>query len=117
MKRIATLLAGGLGLAACATTAPTPTATAAPRPTISTAGLQRVMGQSAAALVALFGDPAQDVREDSARKLQFAGGGCVLDTYLYPAGGGEPVVTHVDARSPVGEDVDRAACVEALTRR
>ncbi len=42
----------------------------------------------------------------------------MLDAYLYPpAPGREPVVTHVDARLPSGEDIDRASCVAALSRR
>ena len=53
-----------------------------------------------------------------ARKLQFLGPNCVLDAYLYPTRrGGDPVVTHVDARHPDGRDIDRAACVDALSRR
>ena len=42
------------------------------------------MGQSAQALVALFGDANLDVREGPARKLQFSSPVCVLDAYLYP---------------------------------
>ena len=43
---------------------------------------------------------------------------CVLDVYLYPPrGGGDPVVTHVDARLPDGRDMDRSSCVAALSRR
>jgi hypothetical protein len=81
-------------------------------------GLELIMGRSAAALVALFGNPGLDIREGPARKLQFLGSACVLDAYLYPPRrGGDPVVTHVDARQPDGRDMDRAACVEALSRR
>src|SRR5690242_17530407 len=80
------------------------------------AGLERVMGQSAPALIALFGEPDADVREGDARKLQFAGPICVLDTYLYPKHG-KQVVTYVDARQPSGAAIDRASCVAALTRR
>ena len=69
-------------------------------------------------LAAQFGKADLDVREGSARKLQFVGPACVLDTYLYPpAVGGEPIVTHVDARLPDGRDMDRASCVAALSRR
>ena len=76
------------------------------------------MGRNARALVALLGDPGLDVREGPARKLQFLGPACVLDAYLYPPrGGGEPVVTHVDARMPDGRDIDRASCVAALSLR
>ena len=83
-------------------------------PIISTSGLERVLGHDARALTALFGEPALDVREDQARKLQFAGPICVLDAYLYAKSGREPVVTYVDARQPDGRDIDRASCVAAL---
>ncbi len=83
-----------------------------------TAGLERVTGQTAAALTQLFGQPDADVREGTARKLQFQSGICVLDAYLYPPkSGAEPRVTHLDAREPDGSAIDRASCVAALTRR
>jgi hypothetical protein len=76
-----------------------------------------IMGRNAASLVALFGQPALDVQEGSARKLQFSGQNCVLDAYLYPPRErAEPIVTYVDARFPDGRDADRAACVAALRR-
>ncbi len=110
------ILASGLTLSACATT--TPIATTTTQPMANIAGLERVLGQSATQLTALFGEPEQDFREEGARKLQFSNGRCVLDTYLYPESRGrEPVVTYVDARNRQGEDVDRAACVEELARR
>jgi hypothetical protein len=91
---------------------------APPAPVYSTNGLESVMGQNARALVALFGSPDLDAREGTARKLQFLGPACVLDAYLYPPrAGGEPVVTHVDARLPDGRDMDRSSCVAALSRR
>jgi hypothetical protein len=117
-RRIGASLALALLLAGCAATpAPRPAAPAAPfvRPVVSASGLQAVIGRTAAVLAAQFGKADLDVREGSARKLQFAGPACVLDTYLYPpAGGGEPIVTHVDARLPDGRDMDRASCVAAL---
>ena len=82
-----------------------------------TLGLERVIGQDAAGLTALFGRPDADFREGSSRKLQFQSGICVLDAYLYPKGSGEPKVTYVDAREPDGSAIDRASCVAALTRR
>jgi hypothetical protein len=117
-------LAAALLLAGCASTATeAPTVIPAPRvvqrtvPLTST-GLESVLGRTARTLEALFGKPGLDVREGKARKLQFAGPACVLDAYLYPpAAGGEPIVTHVDARLPDGRDLDRASCVAALTRR
>ncbi len=81
-------------------------------------GLEAVLGQNAATLKSLFGKPRLDVQEVVGRKLQFSGKACVLDAFLYPDGkGGQPVVTHVDARRSDGAEVDRASCVNALRRR
>jgi hypothetical protein len=90
---------------------------ATPRPQ-SVAGLEAVMGRTAQALMSQFGQPDLDVREGTARKLQFSNQVCVLDTYLYPQRqGAEPVVTHVDARLPDGRDLDSASCVASLSLR
>ncbi len=117
---IARLLPLGLAmaLAACATT-PLPQTSAPTRtPILSGAGLERVMGKNARALQGLFGSPDLDVREGTARKLQYAGPICVLDAYLYPpAAGREPLVRYIDARTPAGDDFDRASCIAALSRR
>ena len=89
-------------------------ATASP-PTRAVAGLEAALGRTAAQLTARFGPAALDIREGTARKLQFEGPACILDAYLYPpAAGGEPIVTHIDARLPDGRDFDRASCVAAL---
>ena len=91
-----------------------------PTPQVPTAEpiLQNVVGRNARLLESQFGKPDLDVREGNARKLQFASPVCVLDAYLYPPrGGGEPVVTYVDARLPDGRDMDRASCIAALSRR
>ncbi|HYJ31295.1 MAG TPA: hypothetical protein VEW25_13265 [Allosphingosinicella sp.] len=121
--RGASMLAGAVLLAACAPRAVGDVAPAAtrrpppgPPPTRAVAGLETVIGRTAAALSALFGAPALDIREGSARKLQFENATCVLDAYLYPpAAGGEPIVTHVDTRLTDGRDLDRASCVAALS--
>lgn len=90
----------------------------APRPTISTRGLEAVMGKDANALIRLFGQPRLDVIEVQGRKLQFSGRACILDAYLYPDGrNGTEVVTHVDARRSDGAEVDRIQCVNALMAR
>lgn len=119
MMRLRLFTLGPLAvLAACGPAGRIPVVSAPPPPTRSEAGLDRVLGRDARALISLFGTPNQDVREDAARKLQYASGVCVLDAYLYPsAPGREPVVTHVDARLPTGEDIDRASCIAALSRR
>ena len=84
----------------------------------TTAGLESVIGRTARVLVAQFGRPDLDLREGPARKLQFLGPACVLDAYLYPPrGGGEPIVTHIDARLPDGREMDRASCIAALGAR
>jgi hypothetical protein len=76
------------------------------------------MGSTTRALTAQFGRPDLESREGNARRLQFMAPACVLDAYLYPPrGGGEPVVTHVDARLPDGREMDRSSCVAALTAR
>jgi hypothetical protein len=96
----------------------------APRPVpqpqvLQLPGLEGVIGANAAALVGQFGVPRIDLAEGDARKLQFASGACVLDIFLYPpAGGGEPRATHVAARrASDGSEVDRAACIAALSQR
>jgi len=107
--------------AGCATTVtPSPPPVAVTRsPPMTKTGLDRVLGQTARGLTALFGEADQDVREaEGARRIQFAGPICILDAYLYPPrSGGEGEVTYVDARQPDGKDIDRASCVAALTRR
>ncbi|WP_375380398.1 hypothetical protein [uncultured Sphingomonas sp.] len=121
--RLAAMLAGTVALAGCATvpTGPGPQRAARiPIPYAST-GLERVIGQNAAGLTQLFGEPDADVREGTARRLQFSGPICVLDAYLYPKGpkdrAADPTVTYLDAREPDGSPIDRASCVAALTRR
>jgi hypothetical protein len=118
--RIAIALTGAALLSACvpARVSGPAVPSAPPPPTYSILGLESVMGQSARALIGLFGDPDLDVREGGARKLQFLGPACVLDAYLYaPRAGADPIVTHIDARLPDGRDIDRSSCVAALSRR
>jgi hypothetical protein len=113
--RASVLLLCGALLTGCVTSTVDTPPVPAPRP-YSTLGLEGVIGSTAQALVAQFGRPALDLREGSARKVQFSGPACVLDAYLYPArDGAEPVVTHVDARLPDGRETDRSSCVAALS--
>lgn len=106
-------------LSACASTprpvaAPTVVRSAPMRPM----GLERVLGQNARELVALFGTADQIVKEEAATRMQFRSPICVLDAYLYaPSAGREPQVTYVDTRLADGKDIDRASCVAALARR
>jgi hypothetical protein len=120
---IVTLLVAG-----CASTpAPAPRPAAPPertaaaypvRPVLDKRGLEAVIGKDVGTLKRMFGEPRLDVVEVVGRKLQFTGKACVLDAFLYPDGkGGAEIVTHVDARRSDGAAVDRAACVDALTRR
>jgi hypothetical protein len=112
-------LAAALLLAGCVPSTTTEQAapvTTPPAPTLSRIGLESVLGKDARVLEAQFGRPELDIREGSARKLQFANQVCILDAYLYPSRqGAEPLVTHVDARYPDGRDFDRASCVASLS--
>lgn len=102
-------------LVGCAPTATRPGGPALPRPL--PASPTQLIGTNATGLTRLFGNPRLDIRDPTARKLQFANGRCVLDAYLYaPAAGREPLVTYVEARDPQGTAVDSAACARALTR-
>jgi hypothetical protein len=77
-----------------------------------------VMGADARSLQKLLGAPRLDIRDPAARKLQFANAQCVLDAYLYPPGiNREPIVTHVDARSVAGDEMDWATCAGLLRKR
>jgi hypothetical protein len=113
---LALLLLGGCVSSPGEPVRPPPPASAPIRNTPYTIiGLESVIGRNARFLEAQFGRPVLDIREGSARKLQFAGAACTLDAYLYPPrAGGDPIVTHVDARLPDGRDFDRASCVAAL---
>lgn len=73
---------------------------------------QPLIGLDAKRLIDRFGTPRLDIRDRSVRKLQFAVGPCVLDTYLYvEARGREPVVTYIDTRRAAdGADVDPSSC-------
>lgn len=124
MKKL--ILIGTLALGACgeggvippprAGYVPVPSQRPAPGPAAPMpANLAAIQGATAPRLIARFGKPQLDVSEGTARKLQFSGPICVLDTYLYPQSRGEPVVTHVDARQRDGRPIDEASCVAALS--
>ena len=87
--------------------------------TMRIAGLDGVIGASAGQLVRRFGTPQLDIVEGDARKLQFAGEACVLDIFLYPPReGATATASHIEARrASDGRDVDRAACIGALSGR
>ena len=105
-------------VAGCTTPAPRPQPVATLTAPMRPVGLERVLGIDARGLTDLFGKSDQDVREATARRLQYVGPICILDAYLYtPKTGGEQVVTYVDARQPNGREIDRASCVAALVRR
>ena len=100
--------------------APTPTPPPFRPPTVEQVpGVEGLINQNAAGLIAQLGAPRLDVHEGDMRKLQFVGQACVLDVFLYPLRqGAEPVATAVQARRQSdGQDVDKAACVQALLRR
>ena len=67
----------------------------------------------------LFGTPSLQVREGAGLKLQYRGGGCVLDAYLYAPENGQGIerVTYVDARLTSGADTDASACEAQIERK
>lgn len=82
-------------------------------------GLAGVIGSPATALIRRFGAPRLDLAEGDARRLQFAGRGCVLDIFLYPLAIGAPLTaTHVEARLRRGGAVtDPGACIREIEKR
>lgn len=103
-----------LSLAACMRAPQQPPASA-PAPVVEVPkGRGELNGLTANELVGHFGMPALQIREGTSLKLQFRGRACVLDAYLYPQSGGTLRVTHVDARSLNGADMDQAACISSL---
>jgi hypothetical protein len=130
MRTVAALTAASLLLGGCVgASRPAPARGSvgeAPRSTIvvvpqvmAAKGLEGVIGADAAALTRRLGNPRIDLIEGDARKLQFAGGACVLDIYLYPLGAGaEPTATHVDARlRRGGAATDAGACIREIAGR
>lgn len=81
-------------------------------------GLAGVIREDRASLTRRFGVPRLDVVEGDMRKLQFTGSACVLDIFLYPLSpNGEPVATWLEARRESdGAAVDRASCIQSLSR-
>ena len=105
-----------LFLAACATRPQAPVVVQPPPVPKPAQPPSRIIGLSAQELVGHFGNPALQVREGVALKLQFRSPRCVLDAYLYPpeSGSGVARVTYIDTRQPGGAAVDQAACISAL---
>ncbi|KAB7647530.1 hypothetical protein [Polymorphobacter fuscus] len=102
-----------LVLAGCAAT-PAPVV-APPPPAPPPPGLQRLIGQDAAAVTRLLGPASLDRTEGPARQLQFVRPVCVLDVYLYPATpGGVPHVRTAAARKPDGSRIDPGACLSLI---
>lgn len=108
-----------LSLAACAsdTTAPSPEPQPLPAPLRPSSHQHGTLtGLDVAQLGELLGSPTLQVREGPGLKLQYRGGGCVLDAYLYAPVDGHGVerVTHADARLPSGANTDVAGCEAAI---
>ncbi|MDQ3074348.1 MAG: hypothetical protein M3Q88_01880 [Pseudomonadota bacterium] len=105
-------------VAGCGTTQKPEVSPARPVP-IDRAERGDLIGLDSATLIERFGRAQFQVREGDGSKLQFAGGSCVLDAYLYPAtsGGGSPRVIHVDTRDREGRVVGQAACIRMIEAR
>lgn len=106
MRRLTLSLA--MFLAGCAS-APEPISGPS-RPATRPTGLIGLTGQEIANRLGVV--PTLQIREGNGTKLQFRTRSCVLDAYLYPpARGGQPLVEHVDTRSPSGADYSEPACL------
>lgn len=124
MRKTALLTLALLSLSGCAggaastpKTIVSPGANAFRSPAVqSSAGIESVIGQAAAALTRRFGEARIDLSEGDARKLQFTADDCVLDVFLYPLeANSTPVATHIEARSRIGgESTDRGRCITAV---
>ncbi|MCY7270871.1 MAG: hypothetical protein LH485_02270 [Sphingomonas bacterium] len=103
-------------VAACASTPAVKPAAVIGKPTGRPGGA--LLGLDVHDLGQRFGQPAFQVQEGPGTKLQWAGGGCVLDVYLYPpeSGSGLARVTYADARRPSGVDIDVASCLALMGR-
>ena len=114
MRRIAPALV--LTLAACSTIPKTTPEPVVIKPSPKPSG--ELVGMTVHELGLRFGQPQFQVQEGPGTKLQWAGGGCVLDVYLYPPTSGRGVerVTFADARRPSGADVDVRSCLSLMGR-
>ena len=115
--RFLAIAASSLALVACATRPPAPVEQ--PRPAPQPAQPRSsgdLIGLTAGELGQRFGQPGFQVREGPGLKLQWSGGGCVLDAFLYTPAEGRGVerVTYVDTRRPSGDSTDQAGCIAAL---
>lgn len=82
------------------------------------AGNGSLIGLDARAVLRQYGQPRLDIRDPTARKLQYSGERCVLDIYLYPpAESREPVVSYIEARTAEGNPVDAGMCSRALRQQ
>ncbi len=79
---------------------------------------QPILGTSASALIARFGEPRLDIRDPAARKLQFGNAQCVLDVYFYaPAERREPLASFAEARqAATGAAMPWPDCAKLLDR-
>ena len=103
-----------MALAACSTV-PKTAPTSAP---VKARPIGDLIGLDVHDLGLRFGQPRFQVQEGPGTKLQWAGGGCVLDVYLYPpvGGHGNQRVTYADARRPSGGDIEVRSCLALMGR-
>ncbi len=140
-KRGANLFAAAAGVllaAGCAETpgrtgvAPKPAAEHAAEPAPETASrapespvpsgrrvitLDSLMGAREETLRRLLGAPDFRRLDPPARLVRYRTPACLLDLFLYPDPGGDHRVTHVEARSPDGEDRATSQCLDAVALR
>jgi hypothetical protein len=77
--------------------------------------MERLLGQTADAALAMLGAASLDRREGPARQLQFAGA-CILDLFYYQKPGEAPLATFAEARLPDGRTFAAGECLQLLMR-
>jgi hypothetical protein len=70
-------------------------------------------GQTGEALHALWGEPSLKRKDLGSELWQYAGKGCTLLIYLYPASGGAMTVNHAEAVPGGTDDAAIDACAKA----
>ena len=105
-----------LGLLVTGCTPPVaPVAPIAPPPIPSAGpGLERIIGQTTTAAIALIGKPTLDRREGPGHHLQFGRSACVLDVYYYPDPAGIELGRFAEARRSDGQNREAGDCLTAI---
>ncbi len=93
--------------------APAAPQTALVTPTTPSGAPRTLKGQTGEALHAMWGEPSLKRKDLGSELWQYAGKGCTLLIYLYPASGGAMTVSHAEAVPGGTDDAAIDACAKA----